>query len=86
MIGQHERFETVHATEANILCFRYRADDVFNAELRERYNHSGRGWITATNLDGKRVLRVTIMNPRTTPDHLADQLKGFVAEAETMAG
>ena len=39
-----------------------------NRELRERYNRSGEGWITATNLDGRRVLRVTMMNPRTTAD------------------
>ena len=73
----HASFEPIHAPEANILCFRYRAGDAFNSELRERYNASGRGWITATNLEGRRVLRVTIMNPRTTPAHLAELLKGL---------
>lgn len=86
MIERHEKFESIHAPEANILCFRFRADDAFNAELRERYNRSGRGWITATNLDGRRVLRVTIMNPRTTPAHLAELMKGLATEAKGMAG
>jgi L-2,4-diaminobutyrate decarboxylase len=33
--------------------------------LRARYNLSGKGWITATTLEGRRVLRVTMMNPHT---------------------
>jgi hypothetical protein len=32
-------------------------------------------------LDGPRVLRVTIMNPRTTPEHLVRLLDGLAAEA-----
>jgi len=86
LIEAHERFEPLHVPEANILCFRYRADDAFNGELRERYNRSGRGWITATTLGGRRVLRVTIMNPRTTARHLVDLLRGLEAEATAMHG
>ena len=67
-------FETLHEPDCNILCFRYvgngsRSDeelDDLNRTIRERYNASGDGWITATNLNGRRVLRVTMMNPRTT--------------------
>jgi len=33
--------------------------------VREAYNRSGEGWITTTRLGGRRVLRVTVMNPRT---------------------
>jgi L-2,4-diaminobutyrate decarboxylase len=84
LVAATERFEPMHVPESNILCFRYRADDAFNGELRERYNRSGRGWITATTLDGRRVLRVTIMNPRTTATHLDSLLKGLEAEAEAM--
>lgn len=86
LVASRADFEAIHAPESNILCFRYRADDAFNAELRERYNRSGRGWITATNLDGRRVLRVTIMNPRTTPAHLGLLLEGLEAEAALMSG
>lgn len=86
LIEAHERFEPLHVPEANILCFRYRADDAFNGELRERYNRSGRGWITATTLGGRRVLRVTIMNPRTSARHLVDLLRGLEAEATAMHG
>jgi L-2,4-diaminobutyrate decarboxylase len=67
-------FETVHEPQCNILCFRWvgtppLADgelDARNAEIRQQFNRSGGGWITTTVLGGRRVLRVTVMNPRTT--------------------
>ncbi len=60
-------FEPVHEPALNILCFRKRGlDDEQTADLRERLIRSGRAWITSTILRGRRVLRVTMMNPRTT--------------------
>ena len=72
-ILERDDFEALHRPECNILCFRYlgrprRGEaelDSLNADLRERFNRSGRGWITSTLLGGRRVLRVTVMNPRT---------------------
>lgn len=59
-------FEMVHAPESNILCWRMRGvTDQGMLEFRERYNRSGAGWITTTVIGGRRVLRVTVMNPRT---------------------
>ncbi len=92
MISEREEFEVLHKPECNILCFRYRgyggltsdALDELNGELRARYNLSGRGWITTTILDGRRVLRVTVMNPRTTESHVREVLDGLAAEAERM--
>jgi L-2,4-diaminobutyrate decarboxylase len=72
-------FEPEHAPESNILCFRHlseRGDD-FQAELRRRYNESGAGWITTTVLDGRRVLRVTLINPHTADEHLDRLLDGL---------
>ena len=91
-IGQRSDFEAMHEPESNILCFRYvgnrsrndEALDQLNRELRERYNKSGEGWITATNLDGRRVLRVTIMNPRTMADDLLAVLDGLARIARTL--
>ena len=80
-------WEPLHRPDINILCFRHRpafaADwgterlDAFQGELRERWNASGRGWITSTLLDGRRVLRVTLMNPRTAEEHLDEMLNGL---------
>lgn len=76
-IGSRADFEALHEPESNILCFRYLGSgtldperlDRLNLRLREEYNRSGAGWITTTLLAGRRVLRVTIMNPRTAaPD------------------
>lgn len=86
-------FETLHEPECNILCFRWvdsprRADadlDALNLALRERYNASGMGWITSTVLDGKRVLRVVIMNPLTDSAHLRRLASGLAALAATEA-
>jgi L-2,4-diaminobutyrate decarboxylase len=84
MLLDAEDFEPAHAPESNILCFRHLpaalrgrgvdAVDRFQAELRTRYNASGAGWITATVLDGRRVLRVTLINPATEDAHLERML------------
>lgn len=64
-------FEPLHEPELNILCFRRRGfDNAATGELRERLVRSGRAWITTTVLRGERVLRVTMMNPRTTKHHV----------------
>lgn len=87
-INERPDFQALHEPESNILCFRYlgrdssagendEALDKLNREVRERYNLSGEGWITTTTLDGRRVLRVTIMNPRTTPADVRDVLDGL---------
>jgi L-2,4-diaminobutyrate decarboxylase len=58
-------FEAMHVPDFNIFCFRHRSDDATNFELRERLIRSGEAWITSTVLKGQRVLRVTMINPRT---------------------
>jgi L-2,4-diaminobutyrate decarboxylase len=94
-IEERTDFENLHEPESNILCFRYvgRSDgtanagdveriDALNRELRSRYNKEGSGWITATVLDGRPVLRVTMMNPRTGAEHVRALLDGLAAKAK----
>jgi len=84
LLDARDDLVALHEPECNILCFRYVGDgaldderlDALNRELRERYNRSGEGWITTTVLGGRRVLRVTIMNPRTTDADLAAIVDG----------
>ena len=86
-LAQHPAFEALHAPSCNILCFRFVGDagagaapatlDRLNAALRADYNRSGDGWITTTVLGGRRVLRVTVMNPRTTEAHLDALVRGL---------
>lgn len=61
----------VHQPQSNIFCFRVREvaperSDALHLELKERLNESGFAYISSTVLSGKRVLRVVIMNPRTS--------------------
>lgn len=87
LIAQRADFVALHVPESNILCFRWLPPDVddeptvdwLNLQLRERYNASGRGWITTTVLGGRRVLRVTLMNVRTQDQHLSALLEGLAA-------
>jgi L-2,4-diaminobutyrate decarboxylase len=56
--------------------------DALNRELRPRYNREGTGWITATVLGGRPVLRVTMMNPRTGAEHVKALLDGLATKAK----
>lgn len=85
----HAQFAALHEPESNILCFAWNPPGVLASErdaltdtLRERYNRSGRGWITITTLDGRRVLRITVMNARTDVQHIDALLHGLEREAE----
>ncbi len=77
-------FEAMHEPQFNIFCFRHRSDDATNAALRERLIRSGLAWITSTVLKGQRVLRVTMINPRTERsdvDRMLDALRRLVRSA-----
>jgi L-2,4-diaminobutyrate decarboxylase len=86
-------FVALHEPECNILCFRWVGDrslddarlDAVNLATREAYNRSGHGWITTTVLAGRRVLRVTVMNPRTEPQHVARMLDEVATVAAGIA-
>lgn len=92
MIEERPDFVTLHAPQSNILCFRYVGDDSLPAErldevnlkAREAFNRSGEGWITTTVLGGRRVLRATMMNPRTTKADLGRVLDGIAAIARSL--
>jgi len=85
LIRDHPEFEALHEPESNILCFRYNGSDDLNRALRPSFNRNGTGWITSTILDGRPVLRVTIMNPRTSSQHLSALLAGLSAEAKKLS-
>jgi len=91
ILKAHPDFITLHEPESNILCFRYTrvgmSDeelDALNRAMRERYNKSGVGWITTTVLGGRRVLRVTLMNPRTGREHVERLVEGLLQIAGSL--
>ena len=92
-VEAHEDFTTLHEPESNILCFAWTPKGVPTTQLnemtdllRERYNRSGRGWITVTTLGKQRVLRITVMNARTSEVHMARLMDGLVAEGRAVLG
>ena len=92
---ERPRFQALHAPESNILCFRYIGDgpasdtelDLANLDLRTACNREGEAWITTTVLTGRRVLRATVMNPRTTAGDVVqvlDVLESLARSASRM--
>jgi L-2,4-diaminobutyrate decarboxylase len=89
LLSARADFEVLHEPESNILCFRFIGSpraaahelDALNLRLREAWNASGDGWITTTVLDGRRVLRVVLMNPLTERSHLVRMVDGLAAIA-----
>ena len=73
-------FEPLHEPQCNIVAFRYlpallrdaprEQIDQFQLRLRRRAIESGEFYLVQSRLDGRPVLRTTIMNPLTTADDL----------------
>lgn len=85
-------FETLHEPQCNIVAFRYLPAelreagatelDTFQLRLRRRVIESGEYYLVQSKIDGRPVLRTTIMNPLTTPD----DLRGLMACLRRVGG
>jgi L-2,4-diaminobutyrate decarboxylase len=70
----------LHEPHSNILCFRIRRPQTKDADrihwqVKEALNESGYAYISSTVLDGRRVLRLVVMNPRTRTADVEDVLR-----------
>lgn len=77
--SESEVLEPVHQPHSNIFCFRLRLrhdrdSDRYCWAIKEQLNESGFAYISSTVLDGRRVLRIVVMNPRTTAEDICDVL------------
>lgn len=79
---EHPNFELALAPQTNIVCFRYVAPGLdlaalnsLNEDLRTALVQQGDFYIVQTKLRGTHYLRVTIMNPKTTQEHITELLK-----------
>ena len=73
--------EPVHEPDCNIFCYRLRQPprsiekaNELHWKIKEAVNHRGEANISSTVLDGRRVLRLVVMNPRTSPQDVCDVL------------
>jgi len=82
---QSKILEPVHRPHSNIFCFQLRKRDRDSDHrqwaIKEELNESGFAYISSTVLDRRRVLRVVVMNPRTT----ADDIRQILARVEQIA-
>jgi L-2,4-diaminobutyrate decarboxylase len=80
LLLEAEDFETLHEPQCNIVAFRYLPSglegattqqvDQFQLRLRRRVIESGEFYLVQSRIDGRPVLRTTIMNPLTTHDDM----------------
>jgi L-2,4-diaminobutyrate decarboxylase len=84
MLVAADDFEPLHEPQCNIVAFRYVPRDFRNApleeldafqlRLRRAVIESGEYYLVQSRLDGRPVLRTTMMNPLTSEDDLRDLL------------
>ena len=84
MLAEADDFEPLHEPECNIVVFRHLPQelrhaapeviDAFQLRLRRAVIESGGYYLVQSRLDGRSVLRTTIINPLTT----ADDLRGLL--------
>ncbi|MBY0405402.1 MAG: aminotransferase class V-fold PLP-dependent enzyme [Cyanobacteria bacterium] len=86
MVDECEDFQLAIAPQSNIVCFRYvpidtdtllseEALDDLQVQLRHHVIQNGSYYLVQTRLPQGMFLRVSLMNPKTTLDHLAQLLE-----------
>lgn len=84
IINEHPDFECPYFPESNILCFRYTkfgTDNAFQLMLRNRLVERGDYYITSTEFNAIRYLRITVMNNLTEKKHIQGLMDEIVAVA-----
>lgn len=87
IIGQHPDFHCPYLPEANILCFLYTKfgrDNDFQLALQNEVVKRGNFYITSSEVSGVRYLRLTVMNPLTTEEHIEGLITEIIQVAEAL--
>jgi L-2,4-diaminobutyrate decarboxylase len=89
-------FQAVHEPQCNIVVFRYLPKQLvasapdelgrFQLEVRRRIIESGEYYLVSTRIDGVGALRVTLINPLTTPEHLDQLLETIRQHGQKLLG
>jgi L-2,4-diaminobutyrate decarboxylase len=77
-IAARAGFETLCPPESNILCFRRVGDDDLQSRIRQDLMRKGDFLLSQADIDGRRWLRMTVMNPLTdqeTVHRLLDRIE-----------
>lgn len=91
LLQARQAFEAAIEPACNIVCFRYRAEEmeaedlnVLNARIRQQLLEEGQFYIVQTLLKGELYLRVTLTNPFTTTEDLSAMLEACERAAQTV--
>jgi L-2,4-diaminobutyrate decarboxylase len=89
-------FEALHTPECNIVAFRFLPPELREApaeivdrlqlQLRRSVIESGEFYLVQSRLDGRPVMRTTIMNPLTTEEDLRALLESLRRHGKALAG
>lgn len=96
MLMEADEFEPLHEPQCNIVAFRFvprelrhapmEEQDAFQLTLRRAVIESGSCYFVQTRIDGRPVLRATVMNPLTTETDLQALLDNLRSKARKMLG
>jgi L-2,4-diaminobutyrate decarboxylase len=96
MLLAADDFQPLHEPQCNIVAFRFVPSalrdapheqvDAFQLRLRRAVIESGEFYLVQSRLDGRPVLRTTIMNPLTTADDLRSLLDCLRRHARDLLG
>lgn len=77
LLKNDKEFELAVEPQSNIVCFRYLLQhqkqidiNVLQAKIRNQINQSGKFYIVKTTFNNILYLRISLMNPMTTLQHL----------------
>lgn len=70
-------FEVPVKPESNILCFRLKGPDEAQIRIRDRLIEEGSFYLSSTELNGVRYLRMVFMNPETKLHHIKDLISAI---------
>ena len=87
LINQHPEFYCPYRPESNILCFSYTkfgSDNDFQLALRNEIVVRGNFYITSTELNGVRYLRLSVMNKLTSLKHIKALMEEVILVAHLL--
>jgi len=88
LLNREEDFTTPYFPQSNILCFRYEKfnlEDEFQKLLRYTIINEKRFYLTSCEMNGRRYLRVVLINPSTTIEHLKNLVEEIKKVAKSLA-
>jgi L-2,4-diaminobutyrate decarboxylase len=89
LIRAQPRLELLHRPELGCVVFRYRSEDedmedALNERIRRDLFDRGQAVVGHTRVSGRKSLKLTLLNPATTPDEVAGLLEQVVRHGERL--